>query len=158
MQLTNRRQRFGEDLAALGSEIERLSRLAYPKCPVAVRDKIACAQFISAITDSFIKRTLQLENVSSLNSAIKRVKTIKLIRGEDFERRGNFSKNFKSGKENAHKAENENGGGGKEERKEKFSKERWQGSKFGAGGKKCWSCGKVGHFRFEYPAEKGNLD
>ncbi|KAL6255605.1 hypothetical protein P5V15_012853 [Pogonomyrmex californicus] len=42
-QFTNRKQRFGEDLAALGSDIERLSRLAYPECSPGVRDKIACS-------------------------------------------------------------------------------------------------------------------
>jgi len=53
-QFTNRRQKSFEDLAALGSDIERLSRLAYPECTKKVRDKIACAQFIAALTDSFL--------------------------------------------------------------------------------------------------------
>lgn len=52
---TNRRQKFGEDLATFSSEIERLSRLAYPECPCAVRDKIAFAQFISTLSDNFVK-------------------------------------------------------------------------------------------------------
>jgi len=60
-QFTNRRQRSFKDLIALGSDIERLSRLAYPECTKEVRDKIACTQFIAALTDGFIKRTLQLE-------------------------------------------------------------------------------------------------
>jgi len=51
-QFTNRRQRSEEDLAILGSEIERLCRLAYP---FAMRDKIACAQYIAALLDGFIK-------------------------------------------------------------------------------------------------------
>jgi len=42
----------------LGTDLERLVRLAYPECSPKVRDKIACAQFISALTDGFIKRTL----------------------------------------------------------------------------------------------------
>jgi len=42
-QFTNRQQKFEEDLATLGSKTERLFRLAYPKCPFAMRDKIACA-------------------------------------------------------------------------------------------------------------------
>jgi len=46
-QFTNRRQKFSEDLASLGWNIERLSRLAYRKCSKEVRDKIACAQFIA---------------------------------------------------------------------------------------------------------------
>jgi len=66
VQFTNRKQKFGEDLATLGSELDRLVRLAYPECPHEIRDKIACAQFISAIFDNFVKRTLQLENITSL--------------------------------------------------------------------------------------------
>jgi len=53
---TNRKQKFREDLASFGAELERLSRLAYPECPFAVRDKIACAQFVSALSDNFLRR------------------------------------------------------------------------------------------------------
>ena len=65
-QFTNRRQKFGEDLPTLGAELERLSRLAYPECFLEVRDKIACAQFIAALSDSFLRQTLQLEAQISL--------------------------------------------------------------------------------------------
>lgn len=41
-QFTNRKQKFSEDLASLGADIERLSRLAYPECNDNVRNKIAC--------------------------------------------------------------------------------------------------------------------
>jgi len=37
-----------------------------------VREKITCAQFISALTDGLIKRTLQLEGINSLKVAIER--------------------------------------------------------------------------------------
>ena len=83
---TNRRQKFGEDFASFGAELERLSRLAYPECPFVVRDKIACAQFVSAILNGFVRRTLQLEGITSLNLAIERAKTIKIIRGEGYEK------------------------------------------------------------------------
>jgi len=56
-QFTSRKQNFGEDFATLGADLERLSRLAYPECPLNVRDKIACAQFVSAIS-SYIKIVL----------------------------------------------------------------------------------------------------
>jgi len=55
LQFTNRKQRVGEELVSLDSKIERLARLAYPKCSLdystslEVRDKIACAQFIAAL-------------------------------------------------------------------------------------------------------------
>jgi len=156
VQFTNRKQKFGEDLAALGSELDRLVRLAYPECPHEVRDKIACAQFISAIFDNFVKRTLQLENITSLSVAIERAKTIKMIQGEGFEKKkGNFNKNFSEKKDAAQGGKTE----GEREGKEKqgnFGKKNWQGSKFGAGRKECWTCGKVGHFRSDCPEEKGN--
>jgi len=44
-------------------------RLIYPECSLEMREKIACAQFTSAVTDAFIKRTLQLEEVNSLRTA-----------------------------------------------------------------------------------------
>ncbi|XP_029178454.1 uncharacterized protein LOC114946194 [Nylanderia fulva] len=75
-QFTNRRQKSSEDLASLGADLERLSRLAYPECSHEVRDKIACAQFITAISDGFLKRTLQLESITSLKSAIQRAMAI----------------------------------------------------------------------------------
>jgi len=70
-QFTNRRQKSAEDLASLGLDIERLSRLAYPECTKEIRDKIACTQFIVALSDGFIKRTLQL-GVVSLRLALER--------------------------------------------------------------------------------------
>lgn len=39
-QFTGRRQRFGEDFATFGAELERLSRLAYPECTYVVRATI----------------------------------------------------------------------------------------------------------------------
>lgn len=52
----NRKQKFGEDYSSLGSDLERLSRLAYSECSSIIRDKIACAQFVSGIGDNFVKR------------------------------------------------------------------------------------------------------
>ena len=81
---TSKKQKYGEDLTSFGAEIERLARLAYPKCPFAVRDKIACAQFVSALSDNFVRRTLQLEGVTSLKVVIERAKTIKIIQESNF--------------------------------------------------------------------------
>jgi len=84
-QFTNRqRQRSFENLAALGSDIEQLSRLAYSDHTKEVRDKIACAQFIAALTDGFIKRTLQFEGINSLRTALERDMAIKTIQGNSF--------------------------------------------------------------------------
>jgi len=136
-QFTNRKQKFSEDFATLGADIERLSRLAYPECSEEVRDKIACAQFVAALSERFIKQTLQLENVTSLRSAIQRAMTIKAIQENNFEKGKkvvNFNKNKFSGK---------------------FQKKDIENNK-----KECWQCGAQGHYRSECPtlAEKGNAN
>jgi len=156
VQFTNRKQQFGEDLATLGSELDRLVRLAYPECPHEIRDKIACAQFISAIFDNFVKRTLQLENITSLNLAIERAKTIKMIQGEGLKKeKENFNKNF-SGKEKEVARENktEDDREGKE-KKGNFGKKKRFGSKSSAD-RECWTCGKTGHYRSECPEGNAN--
>jgi len=95
-QFTNQKQKPFEELAALGADIERLSRLAYPECTKEIRDKVACAQFIAALSDGFIRRTLQLEGVSSLRTALERAMAIKAILGnssaEGHGKRNEFNK------------------------------------------------------------------
>lgn len=51
------------------------------------RDKIACAQYVAALSDGFIKRTLQLEGINSLKTAIERSKAIKVIHENSFEKK-----------------------------------------------------------------------
>lgn len=84
---TNRKQKFGKALTSLRVELERLSRLTYPECPFVMQDKIACTQFITALSDGFIKRALQLEGITSLKLTVERVKTVTIIRGESFEKK-----------------------------------------------------------------------
>jgi len=78
-QFTNRRQKDGEDFITMGAKLERLSRLAYSECSHESRDKIVCAQFISALPSGFVKRTLQLEDVTSLKAAVQRAMAVKVI-------------------------------------------------------------------------------
>lgn len=87
LQFTNRKQKYSEDLASLGTEIERLTRLAYPEYTLEMRDKITSTQFISALTDGFINRTLQLKGINFLKSAVERSITIKTIQENNFEER-----------------------------------------------------------------------
>lgn len=47
-------------------------------------DKIACAQFIAALSDGNVKRTLQLEGLMSLRAAIERAKVIEVIHGSSY--------------------------------------------------------------------------
>jgi len=58
-QFTNRKQKFGKSIASFGSDIERLSQLADLEFSDLIRDKVACAQFVSALSDEFVKRALQ---------------------------------------------------------------------------------------------------
>ncbi|RLU23257.1 hypothetical protein DMN91_003460 [Ooceraea biroi] len=64
LQFTNCHQKVGEEFATLGTDLERLSRLAYPKCSAEVRDKIACSQFVAALTDGYVKRTSSWRGLS----------------------------------------------------------------------------------------------
>jgi len=123
--------------------------LAYPECPFNVRDKITCAQFVSAISDSFVKRTLQLEGITSLRLAIERAKAIKIIRADEFQRKNNFKSqsgfNFKVKENGERKKEKSNG-----KEKEKSGDRNLKNQNL----KECWKCGGKGHFRVNCPENK----
>jgi len=173
-QFTNRRQKFGEDIASLGSDLERLSQLAYPECSQIIRDKIACAQFVSALSDRFVSRTLQLEGITSLREAIVRAKTIKLIQESNFEQRrknvnfegrkengnnNNFNGNFNRGARDCKKNFESNSKGNERKfKKNKFGESNNNGEKRIGNGKECWECGKEGHFRSECPGKQENKE
>jgi len=149
-QFTNRRQKFGEDFVTLGTDLERLVRLAYPECSLEVREKIACAQFISALTDGFIKRTLQIEGVNSLKAAVERSVAIKIIQKNSFSRgnEGGFREKNNFVQKNINKEGEKETKQGKEVKKGNFRNLRANG------GKECWQCGATGHFRSECPSLK----
>lgn len=151
-QFTNRKQKFGEDFATFGSELERLARLAYPECSYAVRDKIACAQFISSLLDGFVRRTLQLEGLTSLKLAIERAKAVKIIQGENFDRKKDFQRRFEKGKGDARTFEKRDKEEEKGKKKGGIEKGNWKKTNT----KECWLCGKTGHFRSDCPKNEGN--
>ncbi|KYN29413.1 hypothetical protein ALC57_01146, partial [Trachymyrmex cornetzi] len=165
-QFTNRKQKFGESIASFGSDIERLSQLAYRECSDLIRDKIACAQFISTLSDGFVKRALQLEGSTSLRIAIERAKAIKLIQENSFQHKKENNFNFGKRKEknfgNSDKGEvNQNN----KEKERKFNKNEFtkfeKGRIFKRGngsGKECWECDKEGHFRSECSGSSVNKD
>lgn len=107
------RQKFGEDLITLGTDLERLARLAYPESSHEIRDKIACAQFISALSNGYIKRTLQLKNkVSSLKTAVQRAMAVKVkvIQENNFSEEKRRCEEFRNFRRNGTKRYNgENG-------------------------------------------------
>jgi hypothetical protein len=140
-QFTNRKQKLSEDLTTLSADLERLSRLAYPECTDIIRDKIACAQFIAALSDGFIKRTLQLENVTSLKSAIERAMAIKVVQKNSFKGYEFYKKN-KGTEEDSKSSTNFQ----KNKSLNKFQKNKI------AQNKECWQCGARGHFRSKYLA------
>lgn len=117
-QFTNRKQKFREDFATLGTEIEKLSHLAYPECTYAIRDKIACAQFVSVLSSGFVKRTLQLEGITLLRLAIERAKAIKLIQRKSHEKEGRNNRYF-GGRFKERQREGREKGGRGARRKEK---------------------------------------
>ena len=171
-QFTNRKQKRTEDLATMGADIERLSRLAYPECSHEVRDKIACAQFIIAISDGFVKRTLQLENISSLKLAVERAMAVKAIQQNSFSEKGDHRNSFRFKNNNNrfgnsdNRKKEENSKDNKVfERKRTFNKSfnktitKFEKNKF-AQNKECWQCGAQGHFRSECPSKtfEGNRD
>lgn len=151
-QFTNRRQKFGEDFATFGSELEGLTRISYPECPYAVRDKIACAQFISSLLDRFVRRTIQLEGLTLLKLAIERAKAVKIIQRENFERKRDFEKRFEEEKRNARNNEKKREGKETDKKKGGFGQGNWKRTNT----KERWLCGKTEQFRSDCPENKGN--
>lgn len=163
-QFTNRKQKLGEDEATLGSDIERLSQLAYPECPHQTRDKIACAQFVAALSNTFVKRTLQLEGLTSLKMAIQRAMAIRAIQESNLGNQKNFNNKFEKnferkfnkcdGEKNGNNFKNKSKNNERSEGK-KFSGRNFEGRKKIV--KECWQCGSTGHFRAECPSLKNKV-
>lgn len=103
----------------------------------------------------FVRRTLQLEGITSLKIAIERAKTIKVIQGETFgkKRFDNFANKSSNGK-----FYRKNEDGEKKEEKEGTTKREnnERGNRKPRTMRECWLCGKTGHFRSECPDNKGN--
>lgn len=160
-EFTNQKQKFGESFTALGIVLEGLARRAYPECSFAVQDKIACEQFISAINDTFVRRTLQLERITSLKSAVERAKAIKNISSGNYERNSkknyNYSKDFEKNSKFNNKFYKKRFDGDSQKKKEAVKRGNFQKEKEhdreARKGIECWSCG---HYCSECPLGKEN--
>ena len=153
---TSRKQRRGEDYASFGAELERLSHLAYPECSFSVREKIACAQFVSALADNFVRRTLQLEGVSSLKLAIERAKAVKIIQESNFVYERRYNSNFKNNFEGKKVGDPQDGKDQGEKRSTRAGKDGRGLENLARDPRECWTCGKTGHFRADCPEGEGN--
>lgn len=97
-----------------------MSQFAYREYSHSIRDKIACAQFVSALSD--VKRTLQLEGITSLRVAVERAKAVKLIQENCFKKKNENSFNFNKRRENFNNFERETENGLRFKRKESIRK------------------------------------
>ena len=96
-QFTNRKQKFGENIASFGSDIGRLSQLAYPECSDSIRDKVRAVRlrFIRQIR----KESASVKGATFVRIAIERAKAIKLIQENSFQYKKENNFNFRKKKE-----------------------------------------------------------
>ncbi|CAK9799162.1 hypothetical protein ANTPLA_LOCUS1915 [Anthophora plagiata] len=121
----NCRQRRGEPISSLATEIERLAQVAFADCPAEARDKLAASQFVSALASEEMKRALRLGGFTSLRAAVTRALEMEAVEalavrgcGGDAVPRG---KPFVFAEEPPEKRRRPDG--------------------------TCWTCGRVGHFQ-----------
>jgi hypothetical protein len=99
------------------------------------------------LSEEFIKRTVQLENITSLKAAIERAMTVKVIQENSLNRNEKRKFYFEKG-------EKKNGNFNRNKFSDRFQKKNTENNK------ECWQCGARGHYRSECPtlAGKGNAN
>ncbi|XP_043257987.1 uncharacterized protein LOC122400528 [Colletes gigas] len=136
----NYKQRRGESISDLAAEIERLSQAAFGDCPIEVRDKLAASQFIAALANEEMKRTLRLGGFVSLRAAVVRALEIEAVEAvlTPFIRPEQYLKPFPFSEG--------------ESRKRRFGEGRPTEEETGSERPmECWSCGETGHMRWNCP-------
>ncbi|GBM43858.1 hypothetical protein AVEN_256732-1 [Araneus ventricosus] len=69
-ELKTRRQKPGESLLVLATDVERLMSLAYTECPQDIRDSLADPYFVDAIRDEDTQHATRLMDAKDLKSAL----------------------------------------------------------------------------------------
>ena len=136
----NRRQKPGEDLSTLATDVEKLVALAYPECSLEVQDKIAYSQFIIGIYNIGVRETLQLERITSLKVALARALEVKVIKQQN---RNSILQQNINGSQNTQKVSGKSQISGIDVQKQHqpFNHQEWLKNL------ECWGCYKKEHTR-----------
>lgn len=118
-----------------------------------LQDEIACSFFIAAISDFFVRRTLQLEDIPSLQNAVARAVAVKDIQDSNSARSQLGKRPAPRSDVSGTSAEGSTSGGQPEQTttsdqasgKPATKKKRFDGSR------ECWSCGQTGHYKTQCP-------
>lgn len=137
----NYKQRKGESISELASEIERLAQAAFADCPAEAQDKLAASQFISALANSEMKRTLRLGSFSTLRAVVLRaleIEAVGTLSDHSNEERDTRCGNLLQGTKDMRKRTFHTA---LPPKPEKNSAE-------------CWNCGKTGHLQRNCPKKQ----
>ncbi|KAK2578590.1 hypothetical protein KPH14_000924 [Odynerus spinipes] len=139
----NYKQRRGQSLSDLASEIERLAPNAFSDCPLEMRDKLAASQFVSALADKERKRTLRLGGFTSLRAAVVRAMEIEAVESLSSEaRKVNTRTWIPPERENTGRGWPSRGRSQLEKTTDRTNERRPL---------ECWSCKKTGHLQRDCP-------
>nr|XP_033331157.1 uncharacterized protein LOC117223138 [Megalopta genalis] len=131
----NYKQRQGESISALATEIERLAQCAFSECPMDVRDRLAASQFVTALANEEMKRMLRYESLTSLRATVTRALEMEALNKLSSQKTQTIERNLKRPFTSE----------GMLERAAERHSERVVGHQREL--PHCWSCGKKGHLQ-----------
>ncbi|XP_046142806.1 uncharacterized protein LOC123988073 [Osmia bicornis bicornis] len=147
----NYKQRKGESISDLATEIERLAQAAFCECPLEIRDKLAASQFVSSLANEEMKRMLWLGGFTSLRAAVIRaleIEAVESMANAPVTKKETFTKPVYSSERDSGRREMRRPVKRKLERQEM----------------ECWNCKEKGHMwrncpkkrKEEFSTKKGN--